>query len=746
MPRSPVARTTSSPQVLQTLAWLRKNEFLPVPLHPRSKAAISRDYAQPDYKPPTDVLWQKNDYGVGVVLGPLARGPVDIDLDCVEAVFFAPLFLPPTPAIFGRASKRASHYLYRTNASALQKMAFLDPLADDKGDATIVELRADSGHQTVLPGSLHEDTGELIEWHGVPFPDVPTVEADVLLRAVRRIALATLISRHIWHEGQRNELLKPLAGMLYYLDWTEDEALQLIDAVTSYTGDDDKTRRRTVSSTWKKGEKGTRITGSITLRRLLDDDRLVDKLLELAGSPTVNLLQEYNERFAVVSVEGKFRVADLDVPPGEPPVFMLKDDFLNLHGTDYVTIDDKPVPKPKLWLANSRRRFYGSVDFLPGADDNARFLNLWTGWALAPTDGDCSAWTELLRDVVCGADPVLFDWMMHWFASIFRDPQTKALTAPVIIGRQGAGKSLLLAYVGRILGPGYTVITNEEHIYGKFNRHLATTLLLHSEEALYGGDKKHRGIIKSLVTDEFRMFEQKGVDARQVRNFLRLILTSNEAHAAPAEANDRRFTVIDMGDRMASRELIDKVVKEMKSGGPAALFKHFVDMDYNPEVARTNIKNDALATMQGINMSPVESWWLDNLNSGYLLPDYLAWASRGESEHDPWPRVVSSSALYLSMTLKLQQKGIRQIPNETLLALHLNKFTNTKLGRAQKWYTNPLSDEAPAAVRQMSNRHNSILNMPNLEKCRIAFEFYMGQKFDWPKDAPDDEKPAYEKF
>lgn len=739
-----VSRSLSSPAVLQTLAWLHKNDFRPVPLHPRSKAAISRDYVQPDYRPPADTFWQNGNYGVGVLLGPLAGGPVDVDLDCPEAVFFAPFFLPSTPAVFGRASKRASHYLYRVSATELPKSAFLDPLATDPGEATIVELRGDSGHQTVLPGSIHQDTGEVIEWSDVPFPDVPVVDSSVLSKAVRRIALATLVSRYLWHDGQRNEMLKPLAGMFYYLDWTEDEAQTFVAAVMNWAGDDDKTRKMTVASTWKKGDKGTRITGSVTLRRLLDD-RLVDKLLELAGSPTVGLLQEYNERFAVVNVEGKFRVADFDVSPGEPPVFMLKEDFLNLHGTDYVTIDDKPVPKPKLWLANGRRRSYRTVDFRPGSEDTSRFLNLWTGWAVQPAPGECSAWLSLLHDVICGGDRHLSTWLLNWFANILRDPQNKALTAPVIIGRQGAGKSLLLNYFGRILGPAYTVITNEEHIYGKFNRHLATTLLLHSEEALYGGDKKHRGIIKSLITDEFRMFEQKGVDARQVRNYLRLVLTSNEAHAAPAEANDRRFTVIDMRDRMANRDLVNKVMQELKSGGPAALFDHIIKMEYDPDLARTNIKNEDLATMQGINMSPIESWWMDTLASGYVLPDYLAWASKGDSsDYDPWPRVVSSSALYLSMSLKLRNMGVRQLPNETLFALSLNKMTNTKLGRAQKWYTNPLSDDAPPEVRRLSNRQNSILNMPKLEVCREAFEHYMGQRVEWPAEAA--ERPAHEKF
>src|SRR5687767_11769225 len=52
---------------------------------------------------------------VGVILGPASGGLTDIDLDCNEAVAAAPYLLPRTSAIFGRASRRSSHWIYRTS-------------------------------------------------------------------------------------------------------------------------------------------------------------------------------------------------------------------------------------------------------------------------------------------------------------------------------------------------------------------------------------------------------------------------------------------------------------------------------------------------------------------------------------------------------------------------------------------------------------------------------------------------------
>lgn len=735
----PVEQPSSSSAVLQTLAWTRKHGFRAVALAFQSKAAISRKYVEPGYETPPDSTWHNSNLGIGVVTGPSSSGPVDIDLDCDEAVTLATKFLPVTPAVFGRASKRASHYLYKVTVPHLAKVALLDPLLN----STIVELRADGGFQTVLPGSLHSDTGELVEWQSAPFPDVPSVDDAALLKAVKRIAIATLVSRHLWFEGQRNEVVKHLSGVFFYLDWTVEDAVELVEAVCDLTGDDDRTRKSTVLLTYKKAERGGKVTGANSLRKLVKEPVLIDRLLDWSGSATVNLLSEYNSRFCVVSVEGKFRIADTDVEPSEPPVFMQKDDFLNLQRPDTVMIDDKPVQKAQLWLANARRRSYRSVDFMPGVEDSPIF-NLWTGWAIqASSAGSCEAWLELLSKVICGQDEALTTWFLHWFANIVREPRSKPLTAPVLIGKQGAGKSLLLAYFGRILGSAYTTVTQEEHIYGKFNRHLATTLLLHSEEALYGGEKRHRGVIKSLITDEFRIFEQKGVDARQVRNYLRLALTSNEAHAAPAEPNDRRYTVIDLGDRIVSRELANRVVAEMNNGGPAALFALLQAMQYDPAIARTNVKNEALAVLKGINMSPLESWWYDTLCSGSILPDFAAWASKPVSD---WPAIVGSSSLYLSMVIRLRTVGVRQVPSEALFANQLNKFVGLQLERRQVIFANPLSDDAPREIRYLSDRQSSIVNLPSLTDCRKAFTIYVGHNVHWPADVPDSERPAHERY
>jgi hypothetical protein len=72
---------------------------------------------------------------IGVLLGEPSIGLIDVDLDHPRAVKLAPHFLPPTPMVFGRATKPRSHWVYRvTGPMATKKYR-------SKSAGMIVELR-----------------------------------------------------------------------------------------------------------------------------------------------------------------------------------------------------------------------------------------------------------------------------------------------------------------------------------------------------------------------------------------------------------------------------------------------------------------------------------------------------------------------------------------------------------------------------------------------------------------------------
>lgn len=175
---------------------------------------------------------------IGVQLGLNSGGLTDIDLDCPEAAAIARAVLPKTPAIFGRPSKRDSHYLYNTalasklNQAALQ---FKDPISK----SMLLEVRiggGDKGAQTVFPGSVHE-SGEAITWE--EDGDPAQVDGDELVRCARLLASLCLFARYWPPSGGRHDAALTVGGFLARCRFKLPYVKLCIEWVTRAAKDDD---------------------------------------------------------------------------------------------------------------------------------------------------------------------------------------------------------------------------------------------------------------------------------------------------------------------------------------------------------------------------------------------------------------------------------------------------------------------------------------------------------------------------
>jgi hypothetical protein len=162
--------------------------FAPVPIPAREKGPRIQDWPNLRLTEDSLPLYFKDGCNVGVILGRASGGLTDLDLDCAEAIEFAPNFQLATGAIFGRKSKPHSHRLYFVEGTA-PTMKFVDPISGD----FLLELRGDGGFQTVFPGSIHP-SGEPIEWETDGPPAM--VDAASLCKYAKCLAAACLVKRY----------------------------------------------------------------------------------------------------------------------------------------------------------------------------------------------------------------------------------------------------------------------------------------------------------------------------------------------------------------------------------------------------------------------------------------------------------------------------------------------------------------------------------------------------------------------
>jgi hypothetical protein len=427
--------------------------------------------------------------------------------------------------------------------------------------------------------------------------------------------------------------------------------------------------------------------------------------------PTEAAVDELNARHAVVRVGGRTMVLteSQEADGRVAVVFSRPNDVRDWYVNDTVQVPGakgelKAVSKFDLWFKSPRRRQYERVVCEPaGAPGNQ--YNLWRGFAVQPDPkASCKLFLAHLRDNVCRGDAALFRWLMAFFADMVQRPGVKPGVALVMRGGQGVGKSIVGGYVGALFPAHYVVVSQAKHLVGSFNMHLKDALLIQAEEAFWAGDKAAEGALKHLVTSEKRMLEPKGVDPFEVRDFARLIVTSNSPHVVPAGVDERRFAVFDVGDaKKQDTAYFAAIAQEMRNGGTGALLHELQNFDLSTVNVREIPRTEALLDQKLASLEPFEIWLHTRLREGAI----------GYS--DGWPQEIERKAIYENYRRFVDD--MRKYPiSEAEFGRRL-KGTFPRLGSKQLRLTDGARPRAYV--------------LPPLLECRSAFEQRLGQTLDW---------------
>lgn len=254
-----------SGEVVEAASGYHRAGWIPVPIREGTKQPDLSGW--PDLQPRAEEIAPlfSGPGGVGLLLGEPSGGLVDVDLDCEEALALADDFLPPTGMEHGRESTPRAHRWYRCSPPPPRTERFTAP-----DGAVLLELRS-TGAQTMVPPSLHPDTGERVRWDADGDP--AEVEASDLRQRSGELAAAVLLARSWPEEGSRQAAALALGGVLLRGGWTEDRTQWLIDAVVRAAGDDEPEKRaETVRYTLDRLRAGEPATGGRTLADLLRGD------------------------------------------------------------------------------------------------------------------------------------------------------------------------------------------------------------------------------------------------------------------------------------------------------------------------------------------------------------------------------------------------------------------------------------------------------------------------------------------
>ena len=464
-------------------------------------------------------------------------------------------------------------------------------------------------------------------------------------------------------------------------------------------------------------------------------DRYAKRQIERAHEYAVDpQLADLNNRYAAVqnAGAGKCKVIYQDPDTGVM-VYQTPTDFKAFYSNRFIEVDNGDPSKPNLripvgkwWFEHPMRRSFNSIAFLPGEEVGTGVYNLWRGFAYeARQGGSCQLYLDHVRSIICSGDDEIYDYLLNWMALAVQKPAQPGHTAVVLRGSQGAGKGTFAKTFAKLFGHHGKQITDEKHLTGNFNAHLRDCIVLFADEAVAAGGK-NEGILKALVTEENLLVEAKGVDASIERNYLHVIMASNEEWVVPVGLDDRRFVMLDVSDEhVMDAGYWGALNAQLRDGGHEALLYHLLTKDISKFDPRERPKTDALQDQKTLSMDPITSWWYGILQDGAIGDTPLADGSiypTGSLTYEYNSgnrngRQRSTTKMREFLERALRQRGInRQITPKELEG-------NMLAVPARQAYDG----------KETSTQKPVCFYLPPLAEMRTLFDQVFGGPYEWPE-------------
>jgi len=255
-------------------------------------------------------------------------------------------------------------------------------------------------------------------------------------------------------------------------------------------------------------------------------------------------------------------------------------------------------------------------------------LNLWKpseyfGRELVEGDEDykkdaVDTWLNHIK-IITDHDELAEKYVLNWFAHLIQKPAQKPETCIVITGKQGAGKTIMLDPIKKIMGGGYFESSNPERdVWGNFNPMMASSLLVVLSEVdkrnAFGADGK----IKALKTDKEITIRNLHQAPYTINSHHRFIIPTNHPDPVFLEEGQRRDMIIKCsGEMIGNREYFQTFGDLWEKGdyekNLRSLYGWLLNHDISTWMFRNIPKTDYQKDLEGFSRPFLDiffEWWV----------------------------------------------------------------------------------------------------------------------------------------
>jgi hypothetical protein len=289
---------------------------------------------------------------------------------------------------------------------------------------------------------------------------------------------------------------------------------------------------------------------------------------------------------------------------------------------------DKPINPFAIWCKSAYRRKCERLTFYPSFDYKGPDFNTFTGFTIQKDQAveDKAALQPLLdhiKTIWCKDNELYYEYVLNWMAHLIQKPYEKIKVALALKSTfEGAGKGCVVDKLIQIIGDNHACqVADDNDLFGDKTATLSGKVLLDLDEAVWGGNKKAKGILKNMITEKTVRIRKMHTDAYKEPSFHALIFCSNNDWFLPANSNSRRYFALELDNRWVGKETPEsKAYFDPIWAIKTENLAHFL---YNRDISKFDPRQvpitDLLKEQAAFSLSSVETWFRSCMEEGVFV-------------------------------------------------------------------------------------------------------------------------------
>tara|TARA_R110002096_G_scaffold17866_9_gene61514 strand:+ start:5489 stop:7765 length:2277 start_codon:yes stop_codon:yes gene_type:complete len=266
-----------------------------------------------------------------------------------------------------------------------------------------------------------------------------------------------------------------------------------------------------------------------------------------------------------------------------------------------------------IWIGDRDRKCYKEIRFVPDYEYDERFFNSFRGFPYTKVENLPTSNIDTISifnkhlGLLTNYDEDSIEYVTKYLAHLIQKSKEKPQTALMFKSKQGFGKDRLIDIIQKLIGTKHVYRTQKmESVFGDWNVSIRDKLVLQLNEASGKDGFLNKEEIKDIITTEQINIREKYINQYSQKNYIRLIITSNNLNPVEISHDDRRFVVFKSHYKKPSTEYFETLTSLIESDDCIQiLFNYLSEVDISDYDPRKRPITDAYENMRSHSQNPI---------------------------------------------------------------------------------------------------------------------------------------------